>query len=125
VALAEVLALALALVEVLAVGVVEADEEDEEDEEDELLQPAAASPRQATPSSAASRVDEVLGISTPTTIATTGCAVQQRQTALSATRPRRPVRRLAFVFAIPRPEKKEVSQTSREAAGYQIPPFHR
>jgi len=75
VALAEVLALALA--EVLAAGVVEAEEEEEEDE---LLQPAAASPMQATPSSAASRVEEVLGISTVTTIATTGCGVQQRQT---------------------------------------------
>jgi hypothetical protein len=83
VALAEVLVLALA--EALAAGVVEAAEAEEEEEEDELLQPAAASPMHATPSSAASRVDEVLGISTPTTIATTGCGVQQRQTASSGT----------------------------------------
>ena len=76
-ALAEVLALALAEVLTAALGDVEAVAEEEEDE-DELLQPTAASPIQAMPSSAASRVDVVLRISTPTTIATTGCAVQPR-----------------------------------------------
>jgi hypothetical protein len=69
-ALAEVLALALA--EVL--GAVAAEEEEDEEE----LQPAAASPMQATPSSAASRVGVVRRVSTATTVAIAGCAVQPR-----------------------------------------------
>jgi hypothetical protein len=72
------LALALALVLAGALGEVEA--ADEEDEDEELLQPAAASPMHAMPSSAASRVDVFLRISTPTTIATPGCALQSRET---------------------------------------------
>jgi hypothetical protein len=80
----EVLALALALAEVLAgeLGDVEAAAEEaaeeEEDDDELLLQPAAASPMQAMPSSAATRVDVVLRISTSTTIATAGCVVQPR-----------------------------------------------
>jgi len=92
VALAEVLALELALALAEALAAVEAAEVVEE-EEDELLQPAAASPMHATPSSAASRVEEVLGISTPTTIATSDCAAQQRLTAVDggSVSPPRPI----------------------------------